>query len=220
VIDLSPTAPGRYEGSFPIPIGGVGTYFVRVEERRDGAPVAAAEAGLAIAYPAEFRQVTADPRRMQLIARAGGGHVLEKPDAAFADDLPPVTTPVPLQRTLLWIAAILLPLEIALRRLRISPADLLEWLRHPRPVSLWETAGGEGTLQPAPWMPGLAPGRRTPPPPVVRPFYADTPLAGHVTPGLARDTSTGTLDDEDDDALAATLRWLAARRGNSRGDSG
>jgi hypothetical protein len=128
---------------------------------------------------------------------------------------------VPLQRTLLWLAAILLPLEIGLRKLRISPADVLEWLRHPGPVYLWERLhqGGEGSLPPAPWMPGVSPRRRTPLP-VVRPFYSETPLAGHVTPGLARDTSTGTLDDEDDDALAATLRWLAARRGNSRGDSG
>jgi hypothetical protein len=219
VFDLAATAPGRYDGTFPI--GSVGTYFVRVEERRDGTPVAAAEAGLAVSYPAEFRQVMSDPHRMQLIARAGGGHVLQKPEAAFADDLPPVTTPLPLQRTLLWIAAILLPIEIGVRRLRISPYALLEWLRHPRRVELaapWRPA--DGVLQPAAWIPG-APARRRAPSPAVRPFYSETPLAGHVTPGLARDTSTAMLEDEeDDDALAATLRWLAARRGNSRGDSG
>jgi hypothetical protein len=37
---------------------------------------------------------------------------------------------------------------------------------------------------------------------------------GHVTPGLARDTTTENGTDEDD-ALGATLRWLAARRGST-----
>jgi hypothetical protein len=211
--DLAATSPGRYEGSFPI--GGVGTYIVRVEQHREGSPASSAEAGLPVAYPAEFRQVAADPRRMQQIARAGGGHVLLSAAAAFADDLPPVTTPLPLQRTLLLIAALILPIEIALRRLRISPLDLLDWLRHPRRVEIrapWRP--GEGGLAPAAWMPGAWKTRGAPP--LVRPFYSETPLSGPVTPGLARQTDT----PDEADALGATLKWLAARRGNSRGDTG
>jgi hypothetical protein len=47
---------------------------------------------------------------------------------------------------------------------------------------------------------------------MVRPFYSEPTLSGPVTPGLARETDTSSA--EEDDALGATLRWLAARRGD------
>jgi Mg-chelatase subunit ChlD len=215
-LDLTATGPGRYEGSFPI--AGAGTYIVRVDEQRDGTSVGAAEAGLPVSYPAEFRQVTPDTRRLEQIARAGGGHVLESPAAAFADDLPPVTTPLPLQRTLLLIAAVLLPLEIALRKLRISPADILEWLRHPRRVEIaapWQPS--EPTWRPGGWAPGIWGPRRIPAP-MSRPVRAEPAFSANVTPGLAREEADADGSTEDD-ALGVTLKWLAARRG-SRGDKG
>ena len=215
-LDLTASGPGRYEGAFPI--GGPGTYIVRVDEQRDGASVGAAEAGLPVSYPAEFRQVVPDVRRLEQIARAGGGHVLPAPAAAFADDLPPITTPLPLQRILLVLAALLLPLDIALRKLRLSPADLVEWLRHPRRVALglprWSP---ELPAQMPTWAPGAWSARRTPPPPLRR-IRAEPTYSAQVTPGLARETQVDGETDEDD-ALGATLRWLAARRG-SRGDPG
>jgi hypothetical protein len=143
--------------------------------------------------------------------------VLITPSAAFANDLAPVTTPLPLQRILLLLAAILLPIEVALRRLRISPIDLLDWLRHPRRLEIaapWTS--GDSVLQPPAWVPGRWTIRR-PPRVAPRTFSYDTPLARHATPGLARQTDS---DEQEDEALAATLKWLAARRGNSRGDSG
>ena len=57
-----------------------------------------------------------------------------------------------------------------------------------------------------------------PPPRVNRPFYSEPTLSGHVTPGLARQTEVE--GGSEDDALGATLKWLAARRGSGRGDSG
>jgi Mg-chelatase subunit ChlD len=216
-IDLAATAPGRYEGSFPL--NSVGTYIVRAEEQRDGSAVGSAEAGLPVSYPAEFRQVTADTRRLEQIARAGGGHVLASPSAAFADNLAPISVPLPLQRTLLLVAAILLPVEVGLRRLRISPMDALEWLRHPHRLEVvlpWRRSG-EGGLRPAAWMPGAWATRRAPPR-LSRPFYSEPTLSSHATPGLARQTDAD--DAADQDALGATLKWLAARRGGTRGDSG
>jgi Ca-activated chloride channel family protein len=213
-IDLAATGPGRYAGSFPL--NGVGTYIVRTDEQRDGSSIGTAEAGLPVSYPAEFRQVTADTRRLEQIARAGGGHVLLTPAAAFANDLAPISVPLPLQRTLLLVAAILLPLEVGLRRLRISPVDALDWLRHPHRLEVvlpWRRAGDEW-LRPPAWIPGAALMHR-PPPRVHRPFYSDPTLTGHVTPGLARQTDV----EDGEDALGATLKWLAARRGNNRGDA-
>jgi len=216
-LDLAATGPGRYAGTFPL--NGAGTYIVRADEQRDGAAVGTAEAGLPVSYAAEFRQVTADPRRLDQIARAGGGHVLPDPAGAFANDLPPISVPLPLQRTLLAIAAVLLPLEIAIRRLRVSPADIVEWLRHPRWIPLaiprWATPA---PAQPAAWTPGAWAARR-PIPRVTRPFYSSptSTIGGHATPGLARETDIDA--DGEQDALGATLKWLAARRG-TKGDAG
>jgi hypothetical protein len=213
-LDLTPVAPGQYAGSFPI--ASQGTYFVRV----DAGSVGSAEAGLPVAYPAEFRQVTPDIGRMERIASAGGGHVLSGPASAFAQDLPPITTPLPLQRILVLIAAVLLPLEVGIRRLRISPADVLDWLRHPRRISLalprWSP---ELPVQAPAWMPGTWRMRR-PPPRIAWPRRAEDPRYGaHVTPGLARQEAEADPQAAEEDALAATTRWLASRRG-TRGDPG
>jgi hypothetical protein len=217
-LDLSPTGPGEYGASFLL--NGPATYIVRVDEERDGMPIGAAEAGLPVSYPAEFRQVSADPGRMLQIANAGGGHVLASPAAAFATDLAPVTTPLPLQRVLVLIAAILLPIEIGLRRLRLSFADLVDWLRHPRRMSMdFPRWSPDLPVQYPTWMPGAWKPRPVPPPISWARRTAETALGAHVTPGLARDTDLEGSSNEEDDALGATLRWLAARRGTS-GDRG
>jgi Mg-chelatase subunit ChlD len=213
VLDIPATGPGQYGASFPLKSSG--TYLVRVDE----AGVGAAEAGLPVSYPAEFRQVTADTRRMQQIATAGGGHVIYAPGDAFGDDLAPVTTPLPLQRILVLIAAILLPLEIGLRRLRLSPSDLWNWLRHPHrlDVSLPRWAPDLPAQTPA-WVPGASKSR--PPPAAVAwsTRTTDPTLGGHASPGLARGDVAGKTSDEED-ALGEAMRWLAGRRGRG-GDRG
>jgi Ca-activated chloride channel homolog len=211
-LDLTPTGPGRYEGNFPL--GGAGTYIVRADEQRDGASVAAVEGGLPVSYPAEFRQVTADTQRLEQIARAGGGQVLAEPAAAFANDLAPITSPLPLQRILLAIAAVLLPIEIAIRRLRISPADVFDWFRHPRRLAVAMPWAAQTPVQMPAWVPG-AWGQRKPPPAFSRPIRPEPTLTGRATPSLAREADAEPAEGED--ALGATLRWLAARRG-TRGD--
>jgi Mg-chelatase subunit ChlD/uncharacterized membrane protein len=217
-VGLAPIGPGEYSASFPI--AGPGTYIVRVDERRDGASVATAEVGLPVAYPAEFREVTPDTRRMQQIASAGGGHVLSSPADAFGADLPPVTTPLPLQRILVLVAALLLPIEVGLRRLRGSLFDLLDWLKHPRRVEVGLPSWAPDLPAQGPaWVPGSWKARPAPSPVPWTARRAETVLGGHVTPGLARESTAETDNTDEDDALGATLRWLAARRG-SRGDAG
>ena len=211
-VDLTATRPGHYEGSFPL--AGPGSYIVHVQEQRDGTTTGTADAGLPVSYAAEFRQVTADQRRLEQIARAGGGHVLITPAAAFADDLPPVTTPLPLQASLLLLAAVLLVVDVALRRVRVSLVDVWDWLRHPHRVALeapWRA--GEG-WQPAAWMPGAWAPRR-PPPRVTQPLRSEH-YGGHATPGLAR---AEKQDDAEESALSATRKWLAAHR-STTGDKG
>ncbi|HET6319768.1 MAG TPA: VWA domain-containing protein [Chloroflexota bacterium] len=213
-VPLAGTGPGRYEGEFPLPAPG--TYLMRVEAQRDGAPVAAADAALPVSYAAEFRRVSADPARMEQIARAGGGRVLslDEPAAAFADDLAPVTSPLPLQYWLLLFAAVLLPMDVALRRLRISFSEIGDWLRHPRRLGIvlaLPTFFGRGAAPSVPlptWVPGMR-SRPRPVQPLIRPMGSEVITKSAVTPALAREQDG---DNADDDALAETLRWLAARR--------
>ena len=68
------------------------------------------------------------------------------------------------------------------------------------------------------WAPGRWSARRTPPPPLRR-IRTEPSYSSQATPGLARETQVDGEADADD-ALGATLRWLAARRGGSRNDPG
>src|SRR5262249_61453643 len=114
--------------------------------------------------------------RVEQTAGAGAGSVLstDEPASAFADNLVPVSSPLPLQRLLLLIAAILLPIDVALRRLRVSLDEVRDWLRHPRRLAvsvalpLFLSRGrAAGTPLPS-WVPGRHP-RRRPGQPVTRP---------------------------------------------------
>ncbi|MBV9356655.1 MAG: VWA domain-containing protein [Chloroflexi bacterium] len=123
-VDLLATGPGQFEGSFPTPA--VGAYLAHVQDVHDGQVAAAADAGLAVPYSPEYRTLSTDVTRLQQIARAGGGHVLNDPSAAFASDLVPAPSDVPLTRPMLLLAVLLVPLEVALRRLRLARIGFLD----------------------------------------------------------------------------------------------
>jgi Ca-activated chloride channel family protein len=201
-VNVPPSGPGEYSTTFPL--SGDGVYLVRVEDPNAGS----AEAGLPVWYPAEFRQVSPDPGRMQQIASAGGGHVLKSPADAFADDLPPLTTPVPLQRLLILIAAILLPLEVALRRLRITPSDILGYVRHPHRLDLsFPHWAPDLPAQSPNWFPGVWRQRPAPSSMDWPPRRSD--VGTNVSPGLARDSAEA---ESEESALAAANKWLNSRR--------
>jgi hypothetical protein len=115
---------------------------------------------------------------------------------------------------------VLLPVEIAVRRVRTTPADIWAWLRHPHRIALeaprWSAA--LPSQSPA-WLPGAWRQKRRPaPPPLTWPTRTPEPSRGSVTPGLARQ-SAEVQDEGEDDALGAAMKWLAARR-STTGDRG
>jgi hypothetical protein len=163
--------------------------------------------------------VSVDASRLEQIARAGGGSVLsvDAPSGAFADNLAPVRSPLPLQHLLLLLAAILLPIDVALRRLRISPSEIADWVRQPRRLNVtlalphWLTRTEADAMPRPSWLPGMRPIRRAPPRPG-RPSSATSVVSsGPATPALARQAEDESAPG-DEDPLAETLRWLAARR--------
>ena len=122
---LAGTQPGRWQGS--LPVGDVGSYVVRVTVTSHGRAVHATTAGLVVPYSPEYRFVGTDSGFLAELARAGGGTVLRDPGAAAALSVPPVRDTVDLAAWLLAVAALLLPLDIAVRRLAFRPGDAAAW---------------------------------------------------------------------------------------------
>ncbi len=122
-VTLHPTAPERWEGSFPTTQ--VGAYLLRVtwqarSSANTGSPSQlTTTTGLVVPYSPEFSSSGTDMRFLNQLARTGNGIVLNPNDtaSAFSQNLPPVYSSLSIIFWLFAIAALLLPIDIALRRL-------------------------------------------------------------------------------------------------------
>jgi hypothetical protein len=199
-LDLLATGPGRFEGTFATPA--LGVYIAHVQDVHDGQVAAVADAGLAVSYSPEFRTVSADAGRLQQIAHAGGGRVLADPAAAFASDLRPAYSDTSLTRGLLALAVVLLPLEIALRRLRIGPLDWLDVAPTRRPTLVAQGVDPHRRRAPSPSGRNGWPARPVPPP---VPMSSDRPRVPAAPTAI--DVS------HEDNPYKAMLRWQQAKRG-------
>jgi len=122
-IVLQPTAPERWESNFPTTQ--VGAYLLRVtwqarSSANNGSPdQLTTTTGLVVPYSPEYSTSGTDTHFLNQLAQAGNGSVLGPSDtaSAFSNNLPPVYTPYSIVFWLFAIAALLLPVDIALRRL-------------------------------------------------------------------------------------------------------
>ena len=137
-ITLQPTAPGRWEGNFPV--GQVGAYLLHVtwQARSNNNTGSSSQlnaiTGMVVPYSPEFRTTGTDLCFLKQLAHAGGGSILVPlgpggsngcgtilgpgdTAAAFAANLPPVYAALSITFWLFALAALLLPVDIALRRL-------------------------------------------------------------------------------------------------------
>ncbi|MBN2146089.1 MAG: VWA domain-containing protein [Anaerolineales bacterium] len=124
-IPLQQTAPGAYEASF-IP-SRQGAYLIRLI----GQPVnptqspVAETAGWVLSYSPEYRRFDPDPDALLRLALAHGGRLAsDDPAEAFSHTLSASQSYLPLWPQLLTLAALLLPFDIAARRLVITRSDL------------------------------------------------------------------------------------------------
>ncbi len=113
-VELQPSAPGRYRGTFPA--GRQGAYFVSVEARGAG-HVQTGRSGLDVPYSAEYQTTGADMSFLRDLAGAGGGSLISSPAAAWQDNLAAVYDQRSLADPLWLLALLLLPIDIGLRRL-------------------------------------------------------------------------------------------------------
>ncbi|HEY6542160.1 MAG TPA: glutamine amidotransferase, partial [Ktedonobacteraceae bacterium] len=119
---LQPTAPGLFEGDFVT--DQVGVYLLHVTWQAHGSNGTSSTqlsttTGLVVPYSPEYSTSGTGLNFLSRLAQAGGGGVLGTSDyaAAFAPNLPPVSAALPITFWLFAIAALLLPIDIALRRL-------------------------------------------------------------------------------------------------------
>src|SRR5437660_4341845 len=131
-ITLQPTASAHWEGSFAA--SQVGAYLLQVTWRgpatnaQNGSQLTATT-GLVVPYSPEFSSGGVDLHFLQLLAHAGGGTLLNPADSAsaFTQNLLPVSSAIPITFLLLALAALLLPVDIAVRRLSSLEFLALGW---------------------------------------------------------------------------------------------
>jgi hypothetical protein len=147
-LTLQQVAPGRYEGMFTP--GEEGAYFIGVgnageqgsggiEENPQSAienPQLSQTAGWVLGYSPEYVNLESDPRLLEALAAETGGRVLELesgPGAVFEHNLTAEPARQPIWPWLLLAAVVLLPVDVALRRLVLTRED---WRR------AWAALGG------------------------------------------------------------------------------
>jgi hypothetical protein len=93
-------------------------------EADGGGHAATGTGGIAVSYPDEYRTTGTNMAMLRAIAQAGGGAVLSSPRQIWSTAAPVVYDEMPLSQQLWLLALLLLPVDIAVRRLVVSRCDL------------------------------------------------------------------------------------------------
>ena len=188
-LPMQQTAPGRYESSFAPQ--NEGAYFLTI----NGAPSESDAANLTdlhgwvMSYSPEYIPRPHDERLLSQIAEiTGGRNLTEAPEAVFAHDLSAEMAATDIWERLVLLALLLLPLDIAVRRLIITRSDLQrlrayfggggrDEARSQRMQALFQARGRSRTT--TRFGDGLVPRRLRPrddgPPPVASPTPVSKP---------------------------------------------
>jgi hypothetical protein len=139
-ISLQPAAPQRWQGSFSATPVGIYVFQVTWQGITSTGPTnrLTATTGMVVPYSPEFRTQGTDVPFLKLLAQDGGGTLLKINDwsGAFPQNLAPVAASLPITFFLLALAALLLPIDIAARRLSSLESLAVAWrwlLGHLRP---------------------------------------------------------------------------------------
>jgi Mg-chelatase subunit ChlD len=132
-VTFTQVAPGRYESMFTPKEQGV--YLIHFSGKTDTESESASFAettGWALSYSPEYQRIESDPDLLLRLSALAGGQVASPlPSETFSHNLEATRASRPIAPLLLLIAALLLPFDIAARRLIITKQDfvlLREWL--------------------------------------------------------------------------------------------
>ena len=131
-VSLKQIAPGRYEAFFdPTEQGVYLIHFSGKSGEGQNSNSFAETTGWALSYSPEYKRIESDPDLLLRLATVSGGKVASPdPAEAFAHDLKATRAARPIWPGLLLLAALLLPFDIAVRRLLITRQDMVrlsEW---------------------------------------------------------------------------------------------
>jgi hypothetical protein len=152
---LQQVGPGRYAGS--VRADEPGAYLVRVAQTfEDASGTDAASRTLGVVSPAaeEYRRLGVDASALRSFATAGGGRELplvpndDAPDP-WSHDIRASAFPTPIWPWLLVLAIVLVPIDVGVRRVALSGADL----RRARAWIARRLGRGAGDVE---QVPGLA----------------------------------------------------------------
>lgn len=117
-IPLTQTAPGRYEAS--VAATSPGTYITSVSVADEGQLLQAPTTGFAVGYSPEYLALGPNTANLNRVASLTGGREIAEPREVWANNMPAVLSNLPLSWPLMLLALLLLPLEVAVRRLKFT----------------------------------------------------------------------------------------------------
>jgi uncharacterized membrane protein len=129
-VPLVMEAPGRYSGTFPA--NELGSYIVAVSEPGPAGEAKVSTSGFSVPYPPESRSFSTNQPLIAAVVEASGGKVLTEPKEALRPLPRPGDSIAELWPALALAAALLLPLDVAARRLAVPWAAVWAWLRGRR----------------------------------------------------------------------------------------
>jgi uncharacterized membrane protein len=210
-VQLEPSAPGKFEGSFQE--GTQGAYFVTVEAHGGGRGDAG-QIGLDVPYSPEYRTIGVNTPFLESLAASGGGRLITNPKDVWRSNLQAVLVGYDPTLWLLLLAVLLLPIDVGVRRLLVSRRELATIA-----AALPLLRAVPATSEPAAPLIGALRERRAQRDSSVSQLASETPegirLPRKITPSVglhAPDTVSAPLADEDLDGESIAGRLLAARR--------
>ncbi len=196
-VPLRQTGARRYQGTFPL--WGKGRYQV-LAAGEGGGRSERAVGSFAVAYSPEYLRFRSDPRLLEEVAARTAGRVLtgnETGRQLFLPEREPRESSRSVIDWFMLIAACLVPLDVAVRRVQWDAGVLRDWLRRRREVGAPSASTGETTgsllrrkqahrLRPT--VPATAPR-----PPIIAPPTAAPPKPPTTATDQAQPSTTESL---------------------------
>lgn len=131
---LTQTGPGTFEAKFPT--GELGSYIVSVSEKDPLGGTRVSSSGFSIPYPAEYRSFRPNTALLERVSQETGGQALTDPAQAIRPVSEPGFSVRELWSLFVMIAALLLPLDVAARRIALPLGEIVAkawaWMRRQR----------------------------------------------------------------------------------------